>query len=116
MSFSITLTLLLLIGFKRSVTLANGDGGVELTKLEKVKPRVSSTLRTFQSSFLLSLDLIKFRQRSFKFVIEEPHRIENFAEGCRCSRPVCLSEGEHAVVAQIKHDLRVGDSVIGQVA
>ena len=27
-------------------------------------------------------DLFEFGQRSFKFVIEEPHRIENFAEGC----------------------------------
>src|SRR5262249_11890014 len=31
--------------------------------------------------FLLSLDLVEFGQRAFEFVVEQPHRIENFAEG-----------------------------------
>ena len=44
------------------------------------------------------------------------NRIENFAQGSRCSRPVGLSKGEDAVVAQISHDRRVGNSMAGQVA
>src|SRR4051812_2221792 len=62
----------------------------------------------------LSLDLVESRQRPFKFVIEEPHRIENFAEACRCFCPVGLPKGEDAVVAQISHNRRVGNSMVGQ--
>ena len=57
--------------------------------------------------FLPRLDLVEFRTRSFKFGIEEPHRIKNFAEGCRCSCSVSLSKGEDAIVSQISHDPRV---------
>jgi hypothetical protein len=34
------------------------------------------------SPLLLRLDRVELGQRAFKFVVEEPHRIENFAEGC----------------------------------
>src|ERR1700738_744109 len=54
--------------------------------------------------------------RSFKFGIEEPHRIKNFAESCRCSCPVSLSKGENAIVSQISHDRRVGNCIVDQVA
>src|SRR5262249_38173195 len=64
----------------------------------------------------LRLDLVEFGQRPFEFVIEEPHRIENFAEGRRCFRPVGPSEGEDAIVAQKSHDRRVGNSIVGEVA
>src|SRR5437870_3824844 len=76
------------------------------------------TLKTMRRSMsaLLSLDLVEFGRRSFKFVIEEPHRIENFAQGCRCFCPVGLSKGEDAVVAQKTHDPRVGNLEFGQVA
>jgi hypothetical protein len=68
------------------------------------------------SPFSLRLDLVEFGQRSFEFVIEEPHRIENFAEGCRRFCPVGLSKGEDAVVAQKSHDRRVGNFICGEVA
>ena len=63
-------------------------------------------------TLLPSLDLIEFGQRSLKLVIEEPHRIENFADGCRCSCPVSLSKGEDAVVAQISHYRGVRDFIV----
>src|ERR1700730_2522163 len=62
------------------------------------------------------LDLFEFRKRPFEVPIEEPHRIKNFAEGCRCSCPVSLPKGEDAVVSQISHDRRVGNPVVEQVA
>src|SRR3954462_1218244 len=62
------------------------------------------------------LDLVEFGQRSFELVVEEPHRIENFAEGRGRSRPVGLPEGENTVVTQVSHDRRVGHPVIGEVA
>src|SRR5258708_6703454 len=68
------------------------------------------------SSPLPRLDLVEFGERPFKFVIEEPHRIKNFAEGCGCSCPVGLSKGEDAVVSQISHDPRVGNSIGEQVS
>ena len=52
----------------------------------------------------------------FKFVIEEPHRIKNFAERCSCFCSVSSSKSEDAVVSQISHDPRVGYFVAGQVA
>jgi hypothetical protein len=64
------------------------------------------------STLLPRLDLVEFGKRSFKFGIEEPHRIKNFAEGCRCSCPVSLSKGEDAIVSQISHDRRVGNSIV----
>src|SRR6516165_8983470 len=63
-----------------------------------------------------SLDFFGFRKRSFKFLVEEPHRIKNFAEGSRCSCPVSLAKGENAVVAQISHDCRVRYPVVDQAA
>src|SRR3981189_1526354 len=68
------------------------------------------------STPLPRLDFVEFGKRSFKFGIEEPHRIKNFTEGCRCSCPVSLSKGEDAVVSQISHDRRVGNSIVDQVA
>src|ERR1700676_1845875 len=72
--------------------------------------------RRLMSTLLPRLDLVEFGKRSFKFGIEEPHRIHDFAEGCRCSCPVGLSKGEDAVVSQISHDRRVGNSIVEQVA
>ena len=53
------------------------------------------------SSFWLLLDLVEFGKRAFELFVEEPHRIENFAEGRGRFGPVSLSKGEHAVVSQI---------------
>ena len=44
-------------------------------------------------------DLVEFDQRSFKFAVEEPHRTEDFAEGCRCLGSVGPSKREDAVVS-----------------
>jgi hypothetical protein len=52
-------------------------------------------------------DSVEFGQRSFKFVVEEPHRIEDFAESCRCLGSVGASIRENAVVSQISHDPRL---------
>jgi len=60
-------------------------------------------------------DLVEFGQRSFKFVIEEPHRIKNFAEGCRFFCSVSLSKSEDAIVSQIPHDPRVGNFIVGKI-
>ena len=62
---------------------------------------------------LISLNLDSARPNLF---IEEPHRIKNFAKGCSFSRFVGLPEIEDAIVSQIPHDPRVGDSIVGQVA
>ena len=67
-------------------------------------------------ALLPSLDLVEFGQRSFKFAIEEPHRIKNFAEGRRCFCPVSLPKGEDAIVAQISQYRRIRNLVLGQVA
>src|SRR5712692_2436154 len=67
-------------------------------------------------TLLPSLDLVEFGPRSFKFVVEEPHRVENFAESGRCFCPVGSSKGEDAVVAQISHDPRLGNFVADEVA
>lgn len=61
-------------------------------------------------------DLVELGKRSFKFGIEESHRIKNFSEGCRCFFPVSLSKGEDAVVSQISHDRRLGNSIADEVA
>ncbi len=87
----------------------------------RLRPQFDERAQKFFESSRLSaplprLDLVEFGNRSFKFGIEEPHRIKNFAEGRRCSCPVSLPKGEDAVVAQISHDLRVGNSVAEQVA
>src|SRR5712692_8418733 len=50
-------------------------------------------LATPHSHLSLGLDLVEFGPRSFEFIVEEPHGIKNFAEGCRCSCPVGSSEG-----------------------
>ena len=64
------------------------------------------------STFLLRFDLAEFGQRAIEYIIEEPHRIQNFAHGRGCFRSVGLSEGKHAVVAQVSHDSRLGNPVI----
>src|ERR1700704_5589392 len=79
------------------------------------RPPSRLTGRRF-SPLSLSLDLVELGQRAFKFVIEEPHRIENLAEGCRCFRPVSMSKGEDAVFAQVSHDGRVMNRIAGQAA
>src|SRR5260370_11182342 len=84
------------------------------TKLVPGEARSGRHLPT--STLLLRLDLVEFGKRSFKFWIEEPHRIQNFAVGGRCSCPVSLSKGEDAVVSQISHDPRIGDTIVDQVA
>src|SRR6478735_4576621 len=66
------------------------------------------------STFLLRFDLAEFGQRAIEYIIEEPHRIQNFAHGCRCFRSVSLTERKHAVVAQVSHDSRLGNPVIKQ--
>src|SRR5262249_11134870 len=63
-------------------------------------------------TLLPSLDLIEFGQRSLKFLIEEPHPIENFADGCRRFCPVSLSKGEDAVVAQVSHYRGIRDFIV----
>src|SRR5712671_92922 len=68
------------------------------------------------STLLPRLDLVELGKRSFEFGIEEPHRIKNFAESCRCSGPVGLSKGEDAVVSQVSHDPRLGNAIADQVA
>ena len=52
-------------------------------------------------------DPVEFGHRSFKLVVEEPHRIEDFAESCRCLGSVGASICEDAVVSQISHDSRL---------
>src|SRR6185437_2507743 len=49
-------------------------------------------------------DLLENGQCSFKFTVEEPHRVENFAEARGCFCPVSVSEGEDTVVTQVSHD------------
>src|SRR5207342_1037129 len=53
-----------------------------------------------RSTFLLRFDLAEFGQRAIEYIIEEPHRIQNFAHGSGCPRPVGFSKGKHAVIAQ----------------
>jgi hypothetical protein len=57
-------------------------------------------------ALLPSRDMIEFDQRSFEFVVEEPHRGENFAKSCRCLGSVGVSKRKNAVVSQISHDPR----------
>src|SRR5690606_11813233 len=57
------------------------------------------------------LDLAEFQQRLLEVVIEQPHRVKNFTQGCRRSGPVVFPKGEDAVVAQVSHDRRIGDLV-----
>src|SRR5712671_1246028 len=66
---------------------------------ERRRPLRGSGRSALSSALLPSLDLVELGQGAFKLVVEEPHRIENFAEGCRCFCPVSLSKGEDAVVA-----------------
>src|SRR5262249_60641633 len=66
-------------------------------------------------SALLSLYLVELGQRTVKYIIEEPHRIENFAHRCGRLCAVSFTEGEHAVIAQVSHDSRFGNPVISQV-
>src|ERR1700722_8311470 len=68
------------------------------------------------SAFLPRLDFVEFGQRPFEFFVEQPHRIENFAEGRRWSWPVNLAKAEDSVIAQISHERRIGDLIVGCVA
>src|SRR4026209_1863019 len=63
-------------------------------------------------AFLLRFDLAEFGQRTVEYIIEQPHRIQNFAHGRGCFGSVSLAIGKHAVVAQISHDSRLGNPVI----
>src|SRR5215471_12822748 len=65
---------------------------------------------------LASPDLLEFRLRLLELPVEEPHRVENFAEGGRCSGSVSLAEGKDAVVSQVFHDHRIGNPVVEQIA
>jgi hypothetical protein len=76
--------------------------------------RAESRLLTL--TLLPCLDLAELGKRAFKFVVEEPHCIKNFTEGCRCPCSVSLSEGEDAIVPQILHDRLVGNTVFEQIA
>ena len=66
-------------------------------------------------AFLPRFDLAKFGQRLRKYIIEKPHRVQNFAHGCGCFGSISLAEGKHAVIAQVSHDTRFGNPVIEQV-
>src|SRR6266436_5428765 len=65
---------------------------------------------------LLSPDRVEFEEHSFKFVVEEPHRIEDFAQSCRRLGSVGASKRKDAVVSQISHDPRLRNSVVGKAA
>ena len=74
--------------------------------------RTKAALRAFphptiQPGLLPGPDLVEFEQRSFKFAVEEPHRIEDFAESRGCLGSVGASKREDAVVSQISHDPRL---------
>ncbi len=68
------------------------------------------------SSTFTRLNLVELGECAFELVVEQPHGVEDLAEGRRCSRPVGLAVGEDAVVAQIAHDRRVRDPVARQVS
>ena len=63
-----------------------------------------------------ALDVVEFDQRTFKFLIEEPHCIKNFAKSRSFLCPVSFPEGKNTIVSQISHDPPVGDCIVGQVA
>lgn len=67
-------------------------------------------------TLLPRLDIVECGKRSFELFIEEPHRIENLAEGCRCFCPIGRAKGEDAIVSQIFHDRRVGNIIAEQIA
>src|ERR1700757_1815098 len=67
-------------------------------------------------SLALRSDLVELCHCPLELVVEQPHRIENLAEGRRTSRAIGLPESEDAVVAQIAHDPRLGDAVASEVA
>src|SRR5207237_7882901 len=53
--------------------------------------------RLSHSALLLSFDLFESGSRALELVVEQPHRIQDFAEGRGGFRPVRLAEGEHGV-------------------
>jgi hypothetical protein len=61
--------------------------------------------------FLPGDDLVEESERPIKLIIEQPHRIENFAKCRGCFCPVGSSERKDAVVAQIPHDRRIGNLI-----
>ena len=88
-----------------------------MSKTDPAKPALSLVLwRLPASTFLPHLDILECRKRALELVVEQPHRIEDFAEGRGGSCPVGLAKGEDAVVAQISHDRRVGNAIAEQIA
>src|SRR5579872_1391058 len=75
-----------------------------------------STFSTATYNLLLCPHLVKFETRLLEFGVEKPHRVENLPVVCRGSRAIGLAKGKDAVVAQISHDRRVGNSVGKQIA
>src|SRR5262245_28474919 len=67
----------------------------------------NNTMRLPRLAQLLHSDLRELRPCAFKFVVEQPHRIEDFAKCRGSSCAVRLAESENAVVAQELHDPRV---------
>src|SRR5262245_10933 len=67
------------------------------------KPLVA-TWRLSSAAPLLCFDLFESGPGALELIVEQPHRIEDFAKsrGDFCS--VGLAEREHAVVAQVCHD------------
>ena len=89
------------------------DAGDAVQDLEGDPGREGAGLRS--SPLPLRLDLVEPGLRALELFVEEPHRGEDLAVVHRGSGPVGPAEGEHAVVAQVAHDLRIGDSIAGQV-
>src|SRR4051794_31919321 len=68
-------------------------------------------IRAANSPFAARPDLLIIRQRALEFLVEQPHRIENLAVAAGLFGPVSLPEREDAVVAQVRHDPRLGHAV-----
>src|SRR5271165_2111670 len=73
-------------------------------------------VRIALSPALLHLDLVQSCDGLAELVVEQPHRVEDFAERRRGLRAVDVAEGEDAVVAQISHDGWIGNPVIDEIA
>src|SRR5262245_11278504 len=103
--------------FREDVWRATTKTRVSVRSATRHAPRFAGILSENRYlSFSLRLDLVEHGQHPLEFVVEEPHRIENIAEGGRCPGPVSPSEGQNAVVPQISHDRRIGDLIRGQIA
>src|SRR5262245_39763861 len=62
------------------------------------------------------LDRLEGGAGALELVGEQPHRLEDLAEGGGGPGPVRLAEGEDRVVAQVSHDPRVRDEIGLEVA